>query len=267
MSAPATVSCPTRALVDGHFGRGLSAARERTLRAHLPGCDACRAHYERHLLLAELDPRAPSAKQRLARGLGLRATAPRPVRAWASGLMLVATAACAALLVLPRLQTEDAGDGFTARGGTPPAVALPAALQVYRALPDGRGAEPVTSRVRPDDALAFAYRNPLGMEHLLVFGVDEAGSVYWYHPAWTDAAQDPQAVPARPGGGPHELPEAVRHRTDGRQLTIYTLLSQRRIDVQSVEDAIRRAGPTGPLPAAFGAENPVVLGRSFVVQR
>ena len=242
MSAPATVSCPTRALVDGHFGRGLSPARERTLRAHLPGCDACRAHYERHLLLAELDPRVPSAKQRLARGLGLRATAPRPVRAWASGLMLVATAACAALLVLPRLQSEEAGDGFTARGGTPPAVALPAPLQVYRALPDGRGAEPVTSSVRADDALAFAYRNPLGLPHLMVFGVDEAGSVYWYHPAWTDAAKDPQAVPARPGGGPHELPEAVRHPLTGRTLTVYALLARAPMTVTQVEALLQQGG-------------------------
>ena len=74
------------------------------------------------------------------------------------------------------------------------------------------------------------------------------------------------AVRASAGPGPFELPEAVRHHTDGRQLTVYALLSRQRIDVETVEATIRRAGAAGPLPATFGTERPVVVGRSFVVQ-
>src|SRR3712207_2020306 len=72
-----TAPCDSTRLVDAHFGRGgLPPRRERALREHLPGCTTCRARYERHLLLAEVDRSIPGAQERLARGLGLPA-APR----------------------------------------------------------------------------------------------------------------------------------------------------------------------------------------------
>jgi len=69
-----------RADIDAHFaGRG-AVARERGLREHCLGCAPCRAYYERHLLLAELNPSALGVRERLARGLGL-ASRPHFLRA------------------------------------------------------------------------------------------------------------------------------------------------------------------------------------------
>ena len=58
------------------------------LRQHLTACAPCRNLYERHLLVAQLDPAAPAARQRLARGLGLcegRRRFAQPVTAIATG--------------------------------------------------------------------------------------------------------------------------------------------------------------------------------------
>ena len=128
----------------------------------------------------------------------------------------------------------------------------------------GPSASP-TGQIRADDELAFAYSNTAGQQFLLIFGVDEHRHVYWFHPAWRAGEPPPAAVRASAGPGPYELPEAVRHRTDGRQLTIYALLARQRIDVRDGRGAIRAAPGAGPLPAAFGAERPVVVGRSFAV--
>jgi hypothetical protein len=76
----------------------------------------------------------------------------------------------------------------------------------------------------------------------MVFAEDEAGTVYWYHPAWTDRQQDPAAVPVRTDGKLHELKEAVRHAYRGRELNLYGLFLERSMRVQQVEDALQRKG-------------------------
>ena len=85
------------------------------------------------------------------------------------------------------------------------------------------------------DELAFGYLNPASRPWLLVYGVDEHGHVYWFHPSWDDPAQDPSAVQAAAGAGMHELPEAISHALDGRRLTLHGVLSERRLTVKQVE--------------------------------
>ena len=64
--------CRHRRLVDVHFRGRLPPTREREMRGHLVTCGPCRAYYDRHLLLARVDPDdALSMHDRLARGLGL----------------------------------------------------------------------------------------------------------------------------------------------------------------------------------------------------
>ena len=48
-----------RRLVDAHFRGRLSPPGEREMRGHLVTCGPCRAHYDRHLLLARVDPGEP----------------------------------------------------------------------------------------------------------------------------------------------------------------------------------------------------------------
>jgi hypothetical protein len=103
------------------------------------------------------------------------------------------------------------------------------------------------------DELAFGYLNPASRPWLLVYGVDEHGHVYWFHPSWEDPTQDPAAVRALPGSALHELPEAISHALDGRRLTVHGVLSERRLTVKQVERLRQGRAADAPLPLE-GAE-------------
>jgi hypothetical protein len=193
-----------RSLIDRHFAGRSSPRSEAAFRSHVTDCEACRAYYQRHLVLARLDPSAPPPAERLAAGLGLR-PAPRGRAVWP---VLGLAAAAAALLIVARPRPADE---FQARGG-PPAVA---ALEVYRA--SGGTTRPAGQQIAAGDELAFAYRNPGRLARLVVVGVDEGGHVYWFHP---DPAVTEAAVAIQPGPEPRELPEAIRHQYQGRKLRI-----------------------------------------------
>ena len=243
------VPCAMRASVDRHFAGAIGPDAERALREHLPTCADCHGYYERHLLLARLDPKALDAKARLAQGLGL----PRPrSAAWSLGVIgLAAAAAAVALVVAPRLLHTDGG--FTPRG---PAVKLPEVhLSVFRFQ---RGAErsaavPVTDRIGAGDELEFAYENRAGKQRLMIYGVDEHRHVYWFFPAWQDPATDPEAIRIEAGEGTHELPEAVAHYFDGRQLTLHALFTDAPLTVRDVE---RRLENNQAVPDAVDLTRP-----------
>jgi hypothetical protein len=268
--------CDDRRAIAAHFaGRG-SPVADTAMRAHVGGCAPCRRYYDRALMLASLDPRGHKARERIARGLGLRA-ATRPtgrrngrIAGWlAAGALVPAAAVALTLLVheraAPRLSAAAAPPAeFTSRGAPADERSPAPAVWIYRVGRDG-AVRLVDGTIRADDELAFAYSNTARQPYLLIFGVDEHRHVYWFHPAWPVGAAPPSAVRAAPGPGPFELPEAIRPHTDGRQLTIYALLSRQSITVETVEAAIRRAGPSA-LATAFGAERPVVVSQALVVQ-
>jgi len=242
-----------------HFAGEISVANEVALRTHLPDCGSCRARYERHLLLARLDRRALSAPERLARGLGLEVASPR--RGWPTRVVMVAAMATALLLVFRSHRTTPAvPEGLAARGEHAESHAY---LWVYRV--SDKGPPQLADRhLAPDDDVAFAYANPAGKRYLSVFAVDEHAHVYWYYPAWAVGTPAPSAVPAQPGPGPHELPEAVRHAFDGRHVAIYALFSDEPLAVEALERRV--------VPHEGGAEVMVPPGalltrRSFEVGR
>jgi hypothetical protein len=225
MSAAA---CDLIPLVDRHFAVRISPAEERRLRAHLPDCAACRERYARQSLLARLDPRAPSAAQRLARGLGV--SLPRPARPLLPALGVVAAAACLALLVV-RAPGVDGDQGFTARGGgTPPAYTR---LQVYAVA--SKGVVTVGAQVNATQELVFGYRNLEAKRFLMVFARDAAGRVYWYHPSWTEAEQDPAAIPIAAGQALHELPEAIAQPLAAGPLQLHALFLDTPLTVRQLE--------------------------------
>jgi hypothetical protein len=223
--------------IDEHFAGRASPSRAAEMRAHLPSCAACRRRYERHLLLASLDPRAPSLEARLAADLGFAPRTRGPSR-WGWAPFAVA-AATALVLWWPSVAGRgDAGGRPAARGAGPTP-----ALLVYRV--EAAGVTRVADHVRRGDELAFGYTNPSGLRYVLVYGADEHGHVYWFHPAWPVGAPPPAAVEARVGPGPYELPDAVRHAFDGRRLHVTAVLSDERLGV----DAIERDGRALPGPA------------------
>jgi hypothetical protein len=139
-------------------------------------------------------------------------------------------------------------------------------VQIYRFSSGGRGAiaEKAGDVVNASDELAFAYRNPAGKRRLLVFAVDEHGHVYWYHPGWSDAAENPTAVPISAGPGLHELPAAVLHKFDGERIMIHALFTDRELNVRQVESAVAAAAVRDRAP---GALEPLVLpGTTDVVR-
>jgi hypothetical protein len=222
-------TCSFRRSVADHFAGRIRPAQEARLRRHLPGCEPCNRYYERLLVLAELDPAVPSAKQRLAIGLGLTPEGPTPKRFdWSAArvplLAGVAAVAGVAMLWFGRQSPES---NFRARG-----AATEPRVWVYRLAAAGKPVE-LGGEMAADDELAFAVDSPEEARRLLLFGVDEHRHVYWYHPAWLDPATSPTAVPI--AAGRHELPEAVAHQLDGAALTLYAVFTQEGITVRDVE--------------------------------
>ncbi len=240
------------ASIDLHFAERLGTRGEAEMRAHLPVCASCRARYDRHLLYARLSRKARPAKVRLARGLGLHVG--RPKRASWSWWTAAAVAAAVALFVLGR-SVDPPGRDLAARGAGAPS--LPA-LFVYQM---GTGPAPVLAgqHLSRQDELAFAYGNPGGRKFLWIFAVDEHRHVYWYYPAWPSGAPAPRPLPARPGVGPHELPEAIRHGLDGTRVDLHALLSDEPIAVTDIEAQIAATG-TVNFPGAAGVHHTYEVG-------
>lgn len=231
-----TPLCSFRSLVDRHFAAAIAPRDEHALRSHLLACASCHAHYQCYLLLARLDRRIPSAEDRLARGLGLSRRRP-----WARP-MAIALGLAAVLVVLQLrqaapLQTAGAPD-YAARGG---AIAdSDPALYVYR-ISDGRPQPVLGGAIRGSDELAFAYRNRASWARLLVYAVDEAGRVYWYHPEWSDASTAPVAVAIDGGPERHELAEAIAQPLPPGRLQIHAIFTDEAVDVRAIERGVRPA--------------------------
>ena len=231
-------------LIDDHFAGRIRLDGEREMRAHLPGCEPCRDYYDRQVLLAEVDPRVAGAQERLALGLGLSERKTLRLFPAVPALAAVAMAAVALVALWPLLESGE--PEFRPRGEGPPTV--PAMLLVYQ-VPAGEKPRLATDTIGANDELAFAYENRDGKQHLLVFGVDDRQRIYWYHPAWTDAATNPQAVAIAAGPERRELPEAVAHRLEGRSLQLYGIFTDQPLGVQDVERMFRaRERATDPLP-------------------
>ncbi|WNG47119.1 hypothetical protein F0U60_25575 [Archangium minus] len=240
-------ACDMTPLVDRHFAASISPEDERRMRTHVTGCATCRDRYTRLELLSRLDPRAPKAQERLARGLGFSSHAVS-VRStpWIPTLTVLAAACVALLLVrVPGVREDTA---FTPRGGE--AVAGPARLVVYAVGQDGNVA-PVGDTVRPEQELAFGYRNPEAKRFLMVFGVDSAGRVHWYFPSWTVPEEDPTSIPISPGDDLHELPEAISQSLAPGRLAVHAVFLDTPLTVRQMEERLGAAGPqdvTAALP-------------------
>jgi hypothetical protein len=247
------------ALVDAHFLGTSTVAAERRMWRHLPGCLACRLRYDARAALEALeagDAGDGGADRAAAGRIGraLFAEPPRRTRAWALPAGLALAGAAAAMLLLPRPEAPvgrgpDRGaaeaPAFRARGATTAAPGLGPALVVFRLRP-GETPQRSGAVVRAVDSLAFAYTNPTGATHLMVFAIDGAGRIFWYWPAWTDPDRDPEAVPIARSSETIELAEAVRQPLAPGRLRVQALFLDGPRRVREVEAAIGR-GELGTL--------------------
>jgi hypothetical protein len=247
--------CIEKPLVDGHFEGKLTTAQESRLRAHLPTCASCTEYYERRVLFAKLDPAALPMEERLAIGLGWPrgnaepesdvGPAEKAPDAHAQRRRVLVTVvtlfAAAAVLLFWFFGKKPADDGFASRGGHTTNVPY---VRVFQSAKGGVP-EPLVGPIHRSTELAFAYETTPEYGKLMIFGLDEHGHVYWYHPAWTDPSTSPSAVPAATSPELHPLREAIAHDLDGRTLEIHALFSRQSRSVREIEAAL--AGKKAPL--------------------
>ena len=222
--------CTKKHQVDRHFDGTLAPSEEREMREHMPGCDACRARYERFLLLEQLDPTALRAEDRIGRGLGIKKPTPLPMR-WGAPAVAALAMAAALLLFFGSRATKGPNDGFTARGAGDVAGS---SVLVYKAAPLGKPSLAGDS-IGAHDELAFAYENASAKRYLMIFAIDEHRHVFWYHPGWSNPGDDPTSIPIETTPGVHHLHEAIAHELDGRELEIHALFTDAPLSVKTVE--------------------------------
>jgi hypothetical protein len=237
-----TGKCRERRFIERHFAGRTDPADEQIMRRHLPACDSCSHYYDRHAVLASVDPQSLPVQERLGAGLGfaMRRSGGPHLRFWT----LAPVTAALVLALVAGLRRPNADDGFTARSaGRPQSPALLA----YRVAPGG--VTPLGRTMGRSEELAFAYENPAGYHRLMVVAVDDRGKLYWFHP---DPDASEAAVAIAGGAGRRELPEAILHQYADGPLHILGLFSNRPIKVSEVTALLDRSGCRGLRPHLSG---------------
>jgi hypothetical protein len=176
-----------------------------------------------------------------------RSEAPAPTpwrrlaRAHGGALGAVAAVAAATVVLLswpPRARDVEAppstvaarGDG---RGG------MRATVQAFVAHAGASAAPPLLdgATLRPGDGIVVRYSNPTAEQgYLMVFGLDERGTVHWLHPAYLDESSNPRSLPLVSGAEQQVLPEVAEPEDAAAGLLrVYALISRTALDVKSVE--------------------------------
>jgi hypothetical protein len=256
--------CIETSLVDAHFEGRISTEQESRLRGHLIECESCTHYYERRLLLAELDPDALGLEDRLGIGLGF-GSAPEASRtdrtegapsvdlpasnhvsgrARVFGLVAIVAAAAVLVLLLGFFARRPPDEGFASRGGHLSGAPY---VRVFQSTKGGVPA-PLVGPIHRTSELAFAYESTPDYDTLMIFGLDEHGHVYWYHPAFTDPSSSPSSISVATNAEMHSLEEAIAHELDGNTLEVHALFARQKRTVHEIESilATRRA-PSGPL--------------------
>lgn len=196
-----------RALIEKQFDEGVIAPLSmQALRAHLRGCEACKAVYDAHAQVEQaLDGGANQAARFVARGRPRVESVRRPERrfVWVAAATVAAAAALVFFIMRPDIEP------LIARGG--PGDVEPT-IQIFRQATTEKP-QRARAAIRAGDGLLFAYTNPKrsAARYLAIVGRDASGQIRWYHPQWLDATTQPKTIAIKPGVADAELPDAVRH--------------------------------------------------------
>lgn len=230
-----------RALIDRQFADGpLPPLEDQALRAHVRGCAACRAYYDR---VAELEARlggdAAIVERLRARGLpagGLPAEPARPRRRWIPAVALAASVAIGVGIWWGRTAPAEWGvKGGGARGA--------ARIVVFHQAADG-AVKRADGSIRAADGLLVSYTNPQGgAGYLGVVGRAEDGQLFWIQPPWTDARARPSSVAIARGVADRELPQVVHHALPTGPLEICGIFTAEARAVPEWDAALSRQWP------------------------
>lgn len=173
---------------------------------------------------------------------GVRAGVGRPAaRRWPAMVVAAAVVAVVMLFVVrpqDEFRAKSAGDDERRSG-----------VFAYVVPEDGEP-QRLEKTVASTAKLGFAYHNDdkSPYRYLMIFAVGADREVYWYYPAYVDAATDPAAVSIERGVQHQPLPDSVRHELPPGPLVIHALFMPEPRRVSDVERAIRM----GRTPAARG---------------
>lgn len=165
-------------------------------------------------------------------------------RVWIPAGLLAIAAAAALAIAIPSIFSDQAPKThaplfeFTARGGDNAKPSRWASVKIFRSS-EGRYV-PVEDAVARDDALAIAYENrdENAFSYLMIFAVDDEGTIFWYYPAYQEEDVNPSSISIRRTDQPVRLPDAVTHELREGPLEMVALFSHDPIDVKSVERAV-----------------------------
>lgn len=225
-------------LLDKHFAAQITPAEERALRTQLDNSPDARRLYAQRVAAAHLDPEAPTAEARLAQGLGIslkQAAPPRHILRFAAP----AAAALAVAAALPFALRAHAPSTEFASRGLGLALANECTLHAYR-VQEHAAPAPLGAAMRAGDELSFSYESGCAKKYLMVYATDELGGVYWFHPAWTNAAENPSAIGLEVGSGVHELRVATAHAWKGKHVQIHGIFVDTPVTVREAEASIQR---------------------------
>jgi hypothetical protein len=247
-----------RRFVDRYFAGRLGAGAERTLRARMGRCPACRRAYDLHLVAeAALPGGEQQALDRLWRGIltgGKPEAAPAAAAGAAAarapsrrrllsmaGALAGAAAGLAGVWRLGRRPVTARAVADPVARGVSDTPARPPALYVFRAGPNHSAVpvrdEPIGAR----DGLLFAYASSdPRLTHLMVFAVDDAYRIYWYYPPYEHPGENPEAVPIMTGEEGVELREEIRHDLRPGRARLYGLFLRRPARVLEVEALVHQ---------------------------
>jgi hypothetical protein len=268
-----------------YFEGQLDGPSEANMRARLAACEACRALYERQLVVEAALLGTGAATERLWRGVQRAAGRPESRGEDRAGTprepalprskprrFAVAVAALGAaailLIAIPRLDHTPRRRSVSepvARGG---AAAAPA-LHVFRSVSE-HAAEPLGegTAIHAREGLLFAYSNfDASLTRFMAFGIDGDYRVHWYYPAFERAGEDPQAIAIAAGREGVELGEEIRHDLPLGPLRVVGLFLREPHGVQEIEalvnariaDPRRPLGAAAPLPIPGAVEVSVML--------
>lgn len=229
-----------------YFEGELTQSRAAELERHVETCEACAiARDETRALFDDLFDAPPRLLATdLVAGVfeRIEAPVPRRKRTWVLA-PLAAAAVIGAVFMLPRSESSDFRAKSSATSAADDWVGLTAFTMEAGSVP-----KPIENAIASDHALAFSYRNigPRPFENLMIFAVSGRGEVYWYYPAYDDAATDPASVSVRAGA--FDLPDRVTHALSPGPLFVYGLFTREPRTVRGIEALVGTITPGERLP-------------------